>query len=147
VTIAVDFDGVIHAYSRGWADGTIYDPPLPGALNGLRTLMREDAVFIHTSREPKQVAEWLTGHGFACQTEYDGLFWNQRRRLLVTNRKLPALYYLDDRAVRFTNWVQALAHLLPAAMVRRGVRDAARSPSRITLDTDAQQASNPREHP
>lgn len=28
--------------------------------------------------------------------------------LLVTNRKLPAIAYIDDRAVRFTDWDQAL---------------------------------------
>lgn len=114
MTIAVDFDGVIHAYSLGWCDGSIYDPPMPGALDGLHAVMDQDAVFVHTAREPEPVAEWLTAHGFTCQTDHDGPFWNHRGVLLVTNRKLAATAYLDDRAVRFTNWDQALAVLLPA---------------------------------
>ncbi|MFG2963558.1 hypothetical protein ACGFZS_09740 [Streptomyces sp. NPDC048288] len=135
MTIAVDFDGVIHQYSRGWQDGSIYDPPMPGALDGLRTLMEGDAVFIFTTREPEQVAAWLTEHGLATTTDDrcpcpNGLyripdecstckgsgyltFWNQRGQLLVTNRKLAAVAYLDDRAVRFTDWDQALTDLLP----------------------------------
>ena len=63
-TIAVDFDGVIHQYSRGWQDGTIYDPPLPGALEALATLMETYAVFIHTTRDPGAVAGWLAERGF-----------------------------------------------------------------------------------
>lgn len=42
MTLAVDFDGAVHRYSRGRHDGTIYDPPIPGALNGLRQLMDLD---------------------------------------------------------------------------------------------------------
>lgn len=114
MTIAVDFDGVIHAYSKGWHDGTIYDPPMPGALDGLRSLMERDAVFVFTTREPHPVAEWLVGHGFdAIASAHDlwRTFWNERGRLLVTNRKLAAVAYLDDRAVRFTDWAQALQDL------------------------------------
>ncbi|MGW5408995.1 hypothetical protein [Streptomyces spiralis] len=113
MTIAVDFDGVIHAYSRGWHDGSIYDPPIPGALDGLRTLMDQDAVFIHTTRDVSQVASWLLAHGFSVRVGHDGPFWNERGRLLVTNQKMAATAYLDDRAVRFTDWDQALADLIP----------------------------------
>jgi hypothetical protein len=115
MTIAVDFDGVVHQYSRGWQDGTIYDPPLPGALDGLRALMEQHAVFIFTTREPVQVRKWLDQFGFFCTTHYDGPFWNERGILLITNQKLAATAYLDDRAVRFENWPQALAALADTA--------------------------------
>ncbi|MBD3004513.1 hypothetical protein [Streptomyces sp. 5-10] len=111
ITVAVDFDGVIHAYSKGWHDGTIYDPPMQGALEGLCLLMEVHAVFIFTSRDAGQVAQWLTERGFSCELDFDGTFWNKRGCLLVTNRKLPASAYLDDRAVPFTSWNQALLDL------------------------------------
>ncbi|MCX5000911.1 hypothetical protein [Streptomyces longwoodensis] len=116
-TIAVDFDGVIHAYSRGWQDGTIYDPPLPGALEALRTLMQDHAVFIHTTRDAATVAIWLADHGFDTVIDVPGSnhpkreFWNDQGLLLVTDRKLPAVAYIDDRAIRFQSWKQALAAL------------------------------------
>jgi hypothetical protein len=144
-TIAVDFDGVVHAYSKGWQDGSIYDPPVPGAVEGLRALMETHAVFVHTTREPEQVMPWLEGHGLDVTTDDrcgrcygDGglqeldldlrpthtedpctecggsgqlTFWNLRGQLLVTNRKLPAVAYIDDRAVRFESWPQALAEV------------------------------------
>jgi hypothetical protein len=112
-TIAVDFDGVIHAYRQGWQDGDIYDEPVPGAFTALRALMRVHAVFIHTTRLPRQVARWIDEHGnipttvdSACGTP---TFWNDQDLLLVTQRKLPALAYIDDRAIKFINWDQALA--------------------------------------
>lgn len=115
MTVAIDFDGVIHGYSRGWQDGSIYDPPIDGAIEGLRELLLDEAVFVFTSRDPSQVARWLTGYGFDVVADTGPgpgrHFWNQRGVLLVTNRKLPATSYLDDRAVRFTSWPQALADL------------------------------------
>ena len=109
-TIAVDFDGVIHGYSRGWGRGTIYDPPVDGALDALRALMEDYAVFIHTSRDPQQVATWLLSYGFTVSTDDVGVkFWDERGGLLITNRKLPALAYIDDRAIRFESWDQVFA--------------------------------------
>lgn len=111
-TVAVDFDGVIHAYSKGWHDGTIYDDPMPGALNGLRALMERYAVFVHTSRDRIKVANWLYRRGFAiCVADAPLTFWNERGVLLVTNRKLPAVAYIDDRGVRFESWDQVLLDL------------------------------------
>ncbi|MFD0659726.1 hypothetical protein [Thermocatellispora tengchongensis] len=113
MAIGVDFDGVIHAYRQGWKDGTIYDEPMPGALEGLRALMDHHPVFIHTSRSPLPVAMWLRERGFIVDIDDVPVkFWNERGRLLVTNRKIPAKAYLDDRAVRFTSWTGALDELL-----------------------------------
>lgn len=123
MTIAIDFDGVIHTYSKGWADGTIYDKPLPDALFALELLMRQDAVFIHTTRNPRQVARWIerkSWHDIDCTTHLPRTwygrrkpFWNTRGLLLVTDRKLAAAVYVDDRALRFESWDQTLAVLAP----------------------------------
>lgn len=131
-SIGVDFDGVVHRYSRGWQDGTIYDDPMPGALEALRTLMDGYAVFIFTARSPLQVGEWLARHGFDVVVEAedqceDGAagdggfpcfhedqhrqFWDEQGKLLITRRKLGAVLYIDDRALRFTGWPDALAWL------------------------------------
>lgn len=118
-TVAVDFDGVIHAYSKGWQDGSIYDGFMDGAVAGLSRLMSQYAVFVHTTRRPRQVARWIedhSGHGIECTTRVPRSgFWNQRGYLLVTRRKLPAVAYIDDRGIRFTNWDQALADLAEVA--------------------------------
>lgn len=113
MTLAIDFDGVIHAYGKGWHDGTIYDEPVEGALPALRQLVKTDAVFIFTARDVGQVASWMLMHGFSVRVGFDGAFWNERGRILITNRKLPAKAYLDDRAVVFTSWPKALKELLP----------------------------------
>ena len=113
-TVAVDFDGVIHAYGNGWQDGSIYDGPVPGAFDALRKLQESYAVVIHTTRDPWQVGPWLAEKGGFTYVVDPGLslqFWNEQGSLLVTNRKLPAVAYIDDRGIRFTSWDQALADL------------------------------------
>jgi hypothetical protein len=115
-TVAADFDGVIHAYSRGWLDGSIYDEPIPGAFDALRSLMERYAVFIHTTRDPATVGRWVKDRsGIETAWSEDensvGEFWNDKTCILVTRRKLPALAYIDDRGIRFTSWDQALADL------------------------------------
>jgi hypothetical protein len=71
------------------------------------------------SRNTQQVADWLFERAdFNITWEPPGEaiceFWNDRGRVLITNRKLPAVAYLDDRAVRFESWTQALTDLADA---------------------------------
>lgn len=106
-TVAVDFDGVIHAYSDGWKDGTIYDEPMPGAFAGLRRLMQNNNVFIISTRSPEQILDWMTEQAPAIACELvppEALQWEKRDVIGITNRRLLAHSLVDDRAVRFVNW-------------------------------------------
>lgn len=138
MTLAIDFDGVIHTYDRGWADGTIYGDWKPNAMAGLLTLMDRDAVFIHTTRPARQVARWIertSGHIIDCTTRQPRTwygrrkpFWNTRGLLLITDRKLPATVYVDDRAHRFETWAKTMVALGEPAeywpTARQGLCDA-----------------------
>ncbi|RKN61853.1 hypothetical protein D7231_31770 [Streptomyces klenkii] len=105
----MDFDGVLHSYERGWHDGTIYGDWVPGAAPALRALMERYAVAIHTTRDAGQVAAWLAERGFPVRTDdSERTFWDERGVLLITNRKVAAVAYIDDRAVRFETWPDAL---------------------------------------
>lgn len=109
-TVAVDFDGVCHAYSRGWQNGTIYDEPVPGAFDAIRYLQQSYAVVIFTCRDTTQVALWLRDHGIPCAVDPDAStgLWDDREIVLVSNRKPLTVAYIDDRGIRWTSWDQAL---------------------------------------
>lgn len=105
----IDFDGVIHRYSKGWHDGTAYDPPMPGAQGAINVLMQQGReVVVFSTRDADQIHEWLRKWGFPP--------------LRVTNVKEPAQFILDDRALRFETWELALGDvndLYP--MVEQGI--------------------------
>ena len=108
-TICIDFDGVIHAYSQGFQDGHIYDSPVQGVRGAMIKLMNKGfRLIIFTTRlnpifneknegvrdARRDIEEWLSFHNIP----YDEL----------TNNKPPAIAYIDDRAIRFTNWKDML---------------------------------------
>ena len=110
-TIAIDFDGVVHKYSKGWSDGSLYDEPVDGAFDALKTLMRWGfAVYIHSTRKPEDMQNWFAEHNFGTATQIiqDEVFWEAANILGLSNRKLPAIVYIDDRGLRFTNWKDIL---------------------------------------
>ena len=45
--IAIDFDGVVHDFSKGWHDGTCYGDPLPGSLDAIRELSKKYNIIIY----------------------------------------------------------------------------------------------------
>jgi hypothetical protein len=100
----VDFDGVIHGYSRGWQGGEIYDPPVPGALEALAKINEKYDVVIFTTRKTDGVLDWITAE---CLKADVPIPWP----LHVTNTKPLARLYIDDRGYRFTDWPSALAVL------------------------------------
>lgn len=121
-TIAIDFDGVIHQYSKGWKDGSIYDPPIHGSFEIIaRVLEAGHSVFIFSSRNPGQIKKWLKEWQLnLCDKEDYYLkrfstykitiipfwkkFWNERENIGITKKKLPAHVYIDDRGFKFENW-------------------------------------------
>lgn len=104
-TIAVDFDGTIHKYSKGWLDGHIYDPPTDGCFQALQQLVRDGyEIIIYTCRANSDagiiaVKQWM-------------LSWmektNTRFNYGITSSKPVAKCYIDDRGIRFTNWTDML---------------------------------------
>lgn len=98
--IAVDFDGVIHAYSEGYKDGSIYDKPVDNAKNGLEFIEKCGfKVIISTARDKiEPVREWLKENGFKA---YE-----------VTNKKPPAVLYIDDNAMRFESWEKVISYFI-----------------------------------
>jgi hypothetical protein len=128
-TVAIDFDGVIHKYGKGWQDGSIYDEVNEGAFEYIQKLMRDGyAVFIFSTRSSRQIKQWLIPYVMVSEYEAEGMgndptlwkytrygftvekipfwtkFWNKRNVLGITKRKLPAVAYIDDRAVRFLDF-------------------------------------------
>lgn len=112
-TVAIDFDGVIHKYSQGWHDGTCYDDPMDGALESVRELMGHRPVVVFTARPVVPVADWLAKHAPDIPLYVDTAtaleYWDNPDVLLVTNRKVVAKHYIDDRAIRHVEWPRSMA--------------------------------------
>lgn len=109
--IGVDFDGVIHKCSKGYYDGTIYDEPIEGSLEAVKMLSSKYRVIVYTAKARRDrplvngktgvqlVWEWLNDKGFG---EYVAE---------VTAEKPRAVFYIDDRAIRFVDWNQTVEEL------------------------------------
>lgn len=107
-TISIDFDQVIHNDNLGWHDGTIYGEPIDGSLDAVRKLAEKYTLVLFTAKaKPDRplvdgktgaelIWEWLEKHNIKdCFKE-------------ITAEKPRCLFYIDDKAIRFLNWEQAL---------------------------------------
>ena len=111
INLGIDFDGVIHKNSKGYYDGTIYDEPIEGVHEALKTLSEKYTLILFTTKaKPDRglingrhtvelIWEWLKKHNL---DQYISK---------VTSEKPRAVVYIDDKAVRFNNWEQCLNDL------------------------------------
>lgn len=99
--ICVDFDGVIHSYTSSWKGAAVIpDPPVDGAIDFIRHLqLMGYEVVIHTTRASDEneadgallaIRRWLRDNGLVDHLS-----------IAITDRKMPAEVYIDDRALRF----------------------------------------------
>ncbi len=106
--LAIDFDGVIHKNSKGFFDGTVYDEPIDGVKDALKQLSKKYKIVIFTckvkpdrplinGKTGKELIEaWLSKHSLLHYISE------------ITCEKPRASYYIDDKAIHFTNWDNCL---------------------------------------
>ena len=97
--IAVDFDGVIHAYTKGFYDGSIYDGPVHGVSEALKKLKERYFIYIYSQRNG-------TAEGRGAVEEFLKKYNVPFDAISVS--KPVAKFYIDDRAIRFKNWEQTI---------------------------------------
>ncbi len=87
--IAVDYNGVLDTY-EGWKGDTFLYPMRPGTKEFLQSLKDLGyRVVIMTAMDRRLVKKWVKDNGLSDLVEN------------VTNGKIPAIMYIDDRAITF----------------------------------------------
>jgi hypothetical protein len=99
--IGIDFDGVIHANSKGFYDGSVYDDPIPGARAALEALSKKFVIVVYSAkaRQDRMLIDGKTG----IELIWDWLKKHNMSSFVkeVTAEKPRAVFYIDDKAIRF----------------------------------------------
>ena len=90
-TIGFGLDHVIHHRNAGWQGGMMYGAAVPGAIDGLKSLLSQPgkAVFVISIRENlDDIVSWLEKRGVPAVADDGGdhQYWQDETRVLVTRR-------------------------------------------------------------
>ena len=111
INIGIDFDGVIHKNSKGFHDGSVYDEPVEGSGEALKIISRKYNIIIFTAKAKpdRPLINGKTGK----ELIWDWLISKNFDKYIteVTSEKPRAVAYIDDKGIRFINWVTALENL------------------------------------
>jgi len=120
VIVAVDFDGVLHKYSKGWHNGKIYDEPFENAALAMGIMLDKGfEVVIFSTRSYDRKQDGVIEKGQIKEMKD----WLDRNNIpysrIATEPKPYAQVYLDDRALRFEgNWMDSLRQIM--VLYRKG---------------------------
>ena len=94
--ICIDFDGVLSEYN-GWKGSYHFGKPMKGVKEFLFSLEKSNISFVVlTTRKSKQgIKKWFNEYGLPLPEE-------------ITDRKIKAHAYIDDRAIAFDGDFSAL---------------------------------------
>ena len=99
--IAIDFDGVIHTFDKGWHDGTCYGNPIEGSLEAIKKLSHHYNIIIFSAklRPDRPLVGGKTGYELVDEwLEY----YNLKQYITeITHEKPRAKFYIDDKAIEF----------------------------------------------
>lgn len=109
--IMIDFDGVIHKYTKGFQDGSVYDDVVEGSSEKIKKLKELGfEIVIFTTRvspenssdsenQKKLVEDYLNKNNIPFDH--------------ITSEKLGALAYIDDNAIEFKgNWFSMFEYII-----------------------------------
>ena len=111
--LAIDFDGVIHNFNKGWYDGTCYGAPIEGSLEAIKILSKKYNIIIFSSKAlpDRPLVDGKTGKQLINEwlEKYDVLKYIDN----ITYYKPRAEYYIDDKGISFkNNWEEILKQIL-----------------------------------
>lgn len=109
--LAIDFDGVVHGNSKGFYDGTVYDDPIPGAIDAIKKLSEKYTLVLFTAKvkPDRPLVNGKTGK----ELVWDWLVKHKINSYIkdITCEKPRAVAYIDDRGIRFESWEKTLLAL------------------------------------
>ena len=121
-TLCLDFDGVVHRYSRGWQDGSIYDIAVPGFFEWALSAHQRFSLVIYSSRSktPEGIAAMRNWMGVQAA---EAACWHSVRHMIeflndldYASCKPAAFVTIDDRTACFTgDW--SAPELQPEALL------------------------------
>lgn len=113
-TLAIDFDGVIHGYSKGWQDGSIYDKPKPGAKEALQEFLDNgwEVVIWSTRCNDRTVNGVSQNNQISEMVDWLAKYQIPYSRIHCSEGKPLCKLFIDDNAYRFISWQDIDLHNL-----------------------------------
>ncbi|MCZ2337557.1 MAG: hypothetical protein LC127_05020, partial [Chitinophagales bacterium] len=110
--------------------GSVYDPPVEGAAQFIFDclMVKGWSVFVMSTREPDQIKEWMENTLFEGKEmpfkitilSSKARFWNAKKNIGITNRKIAAHVYIDDRGMRFEGSFEGMLEQLEVMKTWQG---------------------------